>query len=287
MRLKSNNLSAEALESPTEYGRSRPARPTPGLWAKFKAGSIRGWHVFKEETHQRPNETREEYRKRMRFFYGPMILPLIVYGGLCAILTISWGEAGFKYFSLLLGGNWIYFLPGAGKEVAIPLMVGGGIHPALVAATVVFLDNNVSFFMAFNFAYIEKFPIVDRFVRVFLQGCEKMLGQRKLLRRFSFLGLVFFVMIPFEGAGGIGGTLLGMVIGLGRLRTWLAILIGTSIASFSMAYSAEAAKQFLSKLRYGGYVTLFFFVFIIIYSIYKERKAIREPEQEPPVTSEH
>ena len=243
-------------------------------------GFRRAGSVIWSETRLRPDETREHYRRRMSFFLGPILLPFICYSLLCLILFMRHGEDGLKTFGALVAGDWLYFLPGAGKITAIPMMVEADLPPALIASSTVFLDVVVAFFVAFNFSYIQRFPIADKFTHAFLRESESLLKRHAWIRKCSFLALIFYVMLPFKGSGGIGGTLLGMVIGLGRWKTWLAILTGSLIASFSLAYSAAAARAYLSNMRRGGYIVLAFFLSIVAYSIYKNRKT-RRAEVEP------
>lgn len=244
-----------------------------GNLKKLLKGFQRAGGVIKAEIHWRPDETRDQYRHRMALFVGPMLLPFICYGLLCLVMFVRSGGEGLKEFGALLAGDWLYFLPGAGKITAIPMMIEADLPPPLVAASTVFLDTLVAFFVAFNFGYIQRFPISDRFVGVFLRESEAFLEKHRWIRKFSFLALIFYVMLPFKGSGGIGGTMLGMLIGLGRLKTWLAIFTGSMITSFSLAYSAAAARAYLAEVRWGGYLVLAFFITIAIYIRYRNRKS--------------
>jgi uncharacterized membrane protein len=244
---------------------------------KIIDGFRRAGRVIRTEFDRQPEESREGYKRRMIFFVGPMVLPFVCYGLLCLVMYARSGDGGLKEFSKLLAGDWLYFLPGAGKITAIPMMVEADLPPPLIACSTVFLDVLGAFFVAFNFGYIQRFPITDRFTRVFLTESENLLRKHKWIRKFSFLALVFYVMLPFKGSGGIGGTMLGMVIGLGRLRTWLAILTGSIITSFSLAYGAAAARAYLLEVRRGGYVVLAFFLGLVVYVIFRNRAARAAP----------
>jgi uncharacterized membrane protein len=248
---------------------------------KVGSGFRRAGSVIRAEFDRQPGETRERFRWRMVFFVGPMLMPCLCYGLLCLVLFAQSGEAGLREFGKLLAGDWLYFLPGAGKITAIPMMIEADLPPALVAASCVFLDTLVAFFVAYNFNYIQRFPISDRFTRVFLSESENLLKKHQWICKCSFLALVFYVMLPFKGSGGIGGTLLGMVIGLGRLRTWLAILTGSLIASFSLAYGAAAARAYLLEVRRGGYVVMAFFLSLVVYIIFKNRATKAGAEMSP------
>src|SRR5262249_10324962 len=137
------------------------------------------------------------------------------------------------------------------------------------------LDSVGCFFVAFNFGYVRRFPITGEFSEIFLRQSESLLRRHAWLRRCSLLALVIYAMMPFKGSGGIGGTLLGFVLGVGGLKTWVAVLTGSAIASFSLAYSAAAARDVLMRMRRGGYVVLAFFICVVAYNFYRQKRISR------------
>ena len=76
-----------------------------------------------------------------------------------------------------------------------------------------------------------------------------------------------FVIFPTSTTGSIGGTIFGRLLGMGRLRVVIAILIGSLLGNGLMLFGAKAIKQVLPgdslALKIGGVVAiilaLFFF----------------------------
>ena len=82
-----------------------------------------------------------------------------------------------------------------------------------------------------------------------------------------FSGLVMFVIFPTSTTGSIGGTIFGRLLGMGRLRVVIAILIGSLLGNGLMLFGAKAIQQVLPgdslALKIGGVIAiilaLFFF----------------------------
>ena len=64
-----------------------------------------------------------------------------------------------------------------------------------------------------------------------------MLGSLPWLERASFIGIVVFVMFPFQGSGAVGGTILGRAIGLSSKKNLAAVTIGAVSGSFLLSAS--------------------------------------------------
>lgn len=217
----------------------------------------------------------------------PLTATVLFYGGICLALVAQSGRAGFGRFGMILAGDWFYVIPGTGKILAVPLMVSKSIHPTLAAASTIFMDCVVSFAVAFNFNQLCRLPMFGSLVRRLMDRSENLLKRRRFLRRFSFAGLVCVVAIPVEGAGGVGGTILGLMMGLGPARAWGAVFIGASLRSFCLAYGADFARRFLARYDIAGFVALILCLGIIGLSLYRghRKKAGRSPAPDPARTS--
>jgi len=51
--------------------------------------------------------------------------------------------------------------------------------------------------------------------------------------------VAFFVFLPFQGTGGVGATLVGMLVGLSPSRILLAVALGASAESLLFALGSE------------------------------------------------
>ncbi|MGM0404693.1 MAG: small multi-drug export protein [Thermoplasmatota archaeon] len=182
------------------------------------------------------------------------------------------------------GGMFGYFFPPAGKESVIPLTVGainakGVLTPStiivLVAGSIAFVDIVTSYFLLWNFYIAEKIPLIGTWIKKFEKfGAQKM-KEKQWISKVAFIGVVLFVMFPFQGSGGVGGSIVGKVIGLDKFKAWLAIIAGsfigcTFIAVVSLYLSDAILDAFQTSVFQGiGALIIVGIIFILIYYVSK------------------
>ncbi len=203
---------------------------------------------------------------RLAKFFIPIILGSAVFG----IIGLLLEEAmRVKYWPLITG----YFFPPLGKESIIPLGVGFGIPPLVMALSIAFVDIVVALFLVWNYDLAKKVPFVGKFIiKVEEKGknVEQKYGWIKPLR---FIGIVLFVMVPFQGSGGLVGSIVGRLIGMKPWNTFFAISLGAVIGCLLIATFAQAILVFaeinalLTLILVGEIV-----VVIILYFVIKKRK---------------
>ena len=213
------------------------------------------------------------------------IIPLILVVG----AYLLWGlfsDDLSKIWALLLA----YFFPPFGKETIIPLGVGilekgltipliniyvepVKINPITMALAVAYIDIIVALFLVWNYDLAKKIPFVGKFImKVEEKGknVEQKYGWIKPLR---FISIVLFVMIPFQGSGGLVGSIVGRLIGMKPWNTFFAISIGAVIGCLLIATFAQA---FLIFAEINALLTLILVavivVVIILYFFIKKRK---------------
>ena len=181
-------------------------------------------------------------------FFTPIVLGLGTYA--------MWG-----LFSNELAKIWplliAYFFPPFGKETVIPLGVGVlnkgltvpllniyvnpvSINPISMALSVAFIDIIVALFLVWNYDLAKKIPLVGQFIiKIEDKGknFEEKYGWVKPLR---FFGIVLFVMIPFQGSGGLVGSIIGRLIGMKPWNIFFAISIGAVVGCLLIALFAQA-----------------------------------------------
>ncbi|PIE19844.1 MAG: hypothetical protein CSA66_02035 [Proteobacteria bacterium] len=59
------------------------------------------------------------------------------------------------------------------------------------------------------------------------------------IRRYAVIGMILFVLFPVSGTGAIGGTFLGILLGLHRVRVIAAVTVGGALGGFGMAFLAD------------------------------------------------
>ncbi|MBN2734435.1 MAG: small multi-drug export protein [Methanomicrobiaceae archaeon] len=145
----------------------------------------------------------------------------------------------FESFERLMGLMVLNLIPPAGKESIIPLGIALGIPWYIIAASTMAMDICGALFMTLNFDLALRIPVLGRWIKGVMEGGENFFASHKYLEKLSALGLVLFVVVPFQGSGGIGGTLVGRMMGLSKIKVFISIAIGAFIGSFAIALGIE------------------------------------------------
>ena len=94
----------------------------------------------------------------------------------------------------------------------------------------------------------KKLPFIGSGIkRVQLKGAQ-ILESMPWVERLTFVGIVIFVMIPFQGSGAFAGTILGRAVGLSVISNLLAVGLGALIGSTLIALSVVYGLGFLGYL---------------------------------------
>ena len=223
----------------------------------------------------------ENFPLRLAKFFIPFILG---FGGLGIWWSLS-SELS-KIWPLLIA----YFFPPFGKETVIPLGIGVldkglnipflnlhvepvSINPISMALSIAFIDIIVALFLVWNYDLAKKIPFIGKFmIKIEERGknVEQKYGWVKPLR---FIGIVLFVMIPFQGSGGLVGSIVGRLIGMKPWNTFFAISIGAVVGCILIATFAQA---FLVFAEINTTLTIILVciiaLIIVIYLVIKRQK---------------
>ncbi|MEM2124073.1 MAG: small multi-drug export protein [Methanolinea sp.] len=164
-----------------------------------------------------------------------LLAPLLafLYYGLC-LLILPLDRA------LVLGGLMIlYYVPPSGKESIIPAGIALGIPWWLMATSLAVLDVLTGLFVIQNIGIALEIPVLGPWIRGFLERGGEFMEKRPWISRWSVPGVAFFVFLPFQGTGGVGATLVGMMAGLSPAEILLAIGLGASAECFLFAAGSE------------------------------------------------
>lgn len=198
-------------------------------------------------------------------------------------------EDSFTKLAVLMFG---YFFPPLGKESIIPIGVAGGelfipiininlvvppIPQHVMALSIAFVDMVVALFLVWNYDLAKKIPLVGAFMTK-----VEMLGKRSStkyawVKPLRFIGIVLFVIVPFQGSGGMVGSILGRLIGMKPWHTFLAISIGAIVGCSLIAYFADFILSVLVKNFLIGLLILIV-VLVIGLMVYAYRKRVIETE---------
>jgi hypothetical protein len=166
-------------------------------------------------------------RRILLFMIPPIIAAFYV--------LILWFSLPFEASKIILGGMTAYFFPPLGKESVIPLSIialkslgydGIFLNVVLVPFSVAFIDIIVALFLAWNFDLALKIPLLGPWMKKMEDAGRKRMKESRWQGALLFWGIVLFVMVPFQGSGGVAATIIGRMAGMNWKKTVLAISIG-------------------------------------------------------------
>ena len=217
------------------------------------------------------------------------ILPFII--GLATVYTVGMvlpGNSTYKYWALVAA----YFFPPFGKETIIPIGVYGGeitvpfsseiavitpINPLIMALSIAFVDIIVALFLMWNYDFAKQIPFVGRFMKKVENIGQKSSSKYTWITPLRFIGIVLFVMVPFQGSGGLVGSIVGRFIGMKPMNTFLAITVGAIVGcSFIAFFSDIVFSVFFQNFLLGVMIIIILVVIGIMIAMYKRNKDKKE-----------
>ncbi|MBS3748735.1 MAG: small multi-drug export protein [Candidatus Thermoplasmatota archaeon] len=217
------------------------------------------------------------------------IVPFII--GLATVYTVGMllpANSTYKYWALIAA----YFFPPFGKETIIPIGVYGGeitvpfssqiavinpINPLIMALSIAFVDIIVALFLMWNYDFAKQVPFVGRFMKKVESIGQKSSSKYAWITPLRFIGIVLFVMVPFQGSGGLVGSIVGRLIGMKPMNTFLAITVGAIVGcSFIAFFSDIVFSVFFQNFLLGLMILIILIVIGIMIAMYKRNKDNKE-----------
>ena len=123
----------------------------------------------------------------------------------------------------------------------------------------------------------KKIPIIGKFIIKLEEKGKNAEDKYGWIKPLRFVGIVLFVMIPFQGSGGMVGSIVGRLIGMKPLSTFLAITIGAIVGCSLIAYFADAILSvFVRNFLLGMLIIIILLVIGIMVFIYKKSKKAKK-----------
>ena len=166
-----------------------------------------------------------------------------------------------------------YFFPPLGKESVIPTGVAFGIDPLIMALSIAFVDIIIALFLLWNYDLAKKIPIVGKFMEKIENIGKSSSDKYSWIKPLRFIGVVMFVMVPFQGSGGLVGSIMGRLFGMKPLNTFFAISIGAITGCLLIAYFSDAILNvFVQNFLIGLLIVMILLVIGFMVLIYKRNK---------------
>ena len=214
-----------------------------------------------------------------------LLLPFAIAGlVLVALYYLVESESSGKLFLLMFA----YFFPPLGKESVIPIGVSGGeltvpiinqhiivpaINPVIMALTIAFVDIIIALFLLWNYDLAKKIPLVGKFMEKVEKIGKSSSDKYGWVKPLRFIGIVLFVMVPFQGSGGLVGSIVGRLIGMKPLNTFFAITVGAITGCLLIAYFADAILSvFVKNFLIGLMILIIILIIGIMVLIYRRNR---------------
>ncbi len=181
--------------------------------------------------------------------------------------------------ALILGGLMIaYYIPPSGKESLIPLGIALGIPWWLMAFALAYLDVVTSLFMILNLDRAERLPYLGPWISRSLASGREFMERRPWLSRWRIPGVAFFVMLPLQGTGGVGATIVGMMAGLRPAEILLAVGIGATVECLIFALGSEFIIRLLeTNTMLGIAVVVGIVLAVIVWYLISRNRSRKAP----------
>jgi len=200
---------------------------------------------------------------RLAKFFAPFIIGLGVVGSIGLLLD---GSLQFKFWSLISG----YFFPPLGKETIIPGGILAGIDPLVMALSIAFVDIIVALFLVWNYDFAKKVPLIGHFIAKVETIGRKSSSKYSWIKPLRFIGIVLFVMVPFQGSGGLVGSIVGRLIGMKPWNIFFAISVGAVTGCLMIGYFADAILSvFVTNFLLGVLIIVILLIIAIMALAYK------------------
>ena len=170
-----------------------------------------------------------------------------------------------------------YFFPPLGKESIIPTGIIVGIDPLIMALSIAFVDIIVALFLLWNYDLTKKIPLIGNFVIKVENIGHNASDKYGWIKPLRFIGIVLFVMVPFQGSGGLVGSILGRLFGMKPLNTFFAISAGAIVGCLLIAYLTNEIKEvFLNNFLMGMLIVVILLLIGIMVFIYRKNRDLEK-----------
>jgi len=218
----------------------------------------------------------DQERKKWVIETFHLIFPIVL-----GIVVVSF--VGYVFVNDMQGKYWsfvsAYFFPPLGKETIIPAGILIGIHPLVMALSIAFVDFIVALFLIWNYDLAKNIPLIGTFMKKVEKIGKTSSNKYSWIKPLRFIGIMLFVMIPFQGSGGMVGSIVGRLIGMKPWTTLISITLGAVIGCTLVAYFAESLKIILLQNLNVGLIIIGV-LFIVGISIYLFRRNNKNKKQE-------
>jgi len=152
---------------------------------------------------------------------------------------------------------------------------------SMSSGIIICVDMVVALFLMWNFNLMLKLPLFGPMLRKLESTGAEVLKKRPWIRRMAFIGVALFVIVPFQGSGGAGGTIMGIMIGMKKEKVFYAVTLGAVLGCYMMAIigyyiGSSIVKVAVDISREPYFIPLVGLILIVVaavvvFAVYKKR----------------
>ncbi len=120
------------------------------------------------------------------------------------------------------------------------------LEPSELFFLVTYMDFVAALFVAVHMGILFRIPYVGPKIAMLVWDGKFLMDSQPWIKRIAYLGLVLFVIFPTSTTGSIGGSIFGRLLGLSRMVTVSAVLLGSVLGNGIMLVFAKWINQFVN-----------------------------------------
>jgi len=188
--------------------------------------------------------------KRIFFFVAPILTYLFFIAVFISLFR--------RYYEIIGGCMLAYFLPPAGKESVIPVMMVllrnagcGEIESVLLPVTIIVVTDMISAaFIILNFDLLNFIPKLGDVIKKIEEKAEKFILEYKIEKNVYF-SLFIFMFVPFQGTGSTMTSIIGKLLSLDSFKLFLIILFASLSSALFVATVSNVLSQYFKNTFFG------------------------------------
>jgi uncharacterized membrane protein len=258
----SSTLEDEAPDGVEEPGDAQPVEDAPAEESSPLSRSPGGEHTWLESLDG--VEVGDTWQMKLFKVAIPFVIPAIIFAILYLVLS-------YTRFLQMGAMSLLYLFPPLGKESIIPTGIGYGFTVLQMAALIFMVDVVCAMFISWNLPLAKKIPGIGHILIWVEKKGSETLEKKPRLRTVSWIGLVLWVMVPFQGSGGITASVIGRAIGMRASFVISAVGLGAAIAGILIGTAAEHGIKMFRENWLAGVITMVVVavVAVVLYLLYK------------------
>ena len=222
-------------------------------------------------------ESKREYYWILFNFFGPFAAVITIF--ICYYIFLPNSTA-----SHLLASSGIYFIPSPAGDKTVLISTAPGFHgygKYVMAINLAIMDTILAWFLTFNIDLVKRWRGAGRVIIAIEDKSKGLFEKHKWLKKIAVVFIALFVLIPFQGSGGLSASIIGRLMGLKPWKVLVAVSVGALTGCLAIAYMVDTITKYFSTpvqitifVVFVSLVTLFF---VSSYRKDKRKKAEEHP----------